>query len=428
MEGAPRFMKILLMTQYYPPEIGAAPNRLSHLARSLADSGHMVTVLTALPNYLRGKIFEEYKGRLLMEEQRNGLRIIRTWLLATKSKAFFLRILNYCSFSLFSFLAGAWKVGRQDVVIVESPPLFLGPSAFLISRLKGARFVLNVSDLWPESAVALGMLRSARLIRIATLLEEFLYRKANLITAQTEGIVANIRSRFPESPIALIPNGADVLEASPQSAELQKSMRDALGFNEHFVVGYVGLLGLAQGLETVLDSARLLSKFPKILVALIGDGPEGPRLKSITQQSGLQNVRFVPALPASRMPEVLISINIALVPLKRHPLFSGALPSKMFAAMGAGIPIIGSLEGEARAVIVKSRGGICVEPENSFQIAEAILQLYRDPELRRSLGENGRSYVANHFNRRDAARKFEQILLTSCSPHTARPDLAGTGT
>jgi glycosyltransferase involved in cell wall biosynthesis len=427
-EGAPRFMKILLMTQYYPPEIGAAPNRLSHLARSLADSGHMVTVLTALPNYPAGKIFEEYKGRLLMEEQRDGLRIIRTWLVATKSKAFFLRILNYCSFSVLSFLAAAWKVGLQDVVIVESPPLFLGLSGFLISRLKRARFVLNVSDLWPESAVALGIVRNARLIRIATLVEEFLYRKASLISAQTEGIVASIRSRARDSLIALIPNGADVFAASPQNAELQKSVRNELGFNEHFVVGYTGLLGLAQGLETVLDSAQLLSKFPKIVIAFIGDGPDGPRLKSIAQQSGLQNVRFVPAQPASKMPEVLSTLDIALVPLKRHPLFKGALPSKMFAAMGAGIPIVGSVEGEARAVIAESRGGICVEPENSLQIAEAILELYRDPELRKSLGENGRSYVAKHFNRRDAARKFEEFLLTSCSPHTARPDLASTGT
>jgi len=320
-------------------------------------------------------------------------------------------------------LAGAWKAGRQDFVIVESPPLFLGLSAFLISRLKGARFVLNVSDLWPEAAVALGILRSARLIRIATLVEEFLYRKAHLITAQTEGIVASIRSRCRHSLIALIPNGADILVARPQSAELQRSVRDALGFNEHFVVGYVGLLGLAQGLETVLDSARLLSKFPRILVAFIGDGPEGPRLKSITQQSGLQNVRFVPAQPASQMPKVLSTLDAALVPLKRHPLFKGAMPSKMFAAMGAGIPIIGSVEGEARAVIAKSRGGICVEPENASQIAEAVLQLYQHPELRKSLGENGRHYVTKHFNRRDAARKFEQLLLTSCSPRAPRPDM-----
>ena len=421
-------MKVLLITQYYPPEMGAAPQRLSYLARSLAESGHTVTVLTALPNYPTGKIFDEYKGRFLVEEHTNGLRIVRTWLVVTKSKGFFLRILNYCSFSVLSFFVAAWKVGLQDVVIVESPPLFVGPSAFLVSRLKGARFVLNVSDLWPESAVALGMLRSARLIRIATLLEEFLYRKAHLITAQSEGIVTSIRSRLPDSPIALIPNGADVSAACPQSAELRRSMRDEFGFNEYFVAGYVGLLGLAQGLEAVLESARFLSKFPKIVIAFVGDGPEEPRLKSITQESGLKNVRFLPAQPASRMPEVLSTLDVALVPLKRHPLFKGTLPSKMFVAMGAAIPIVGSVEGEARAVIVKSQGGICVEPENASQIAEAILQLYRDPELRKSLGENGRRYVTKHFNRRDAARKFEQFLRASCSPPAAAPNIAGTET
>jgi glycosyltransferase involved in cell wall biosynthesis len=414
-------MNILLITQYYPPEMGAAPQRLSYLARSLAASGHQVTVLTALPNYPTGEIFKEYKGRLLMEEQTNGLRIVRTWLVTTKSKGFFPRILNYCSFSVLSLFAAAWKVGRQDVVIVESPPLFAGPSAFLVSKLKGARFVLNVSDLWPESAVALGMLRNPRLIRIATLVEEFLYRKANLITGQSEGIVTSIRLRSPGSRVAVIPNGADFAEANPPGDGLQSSVRDALGFADHFVVGYAGLLGLAQGLETVLESARLLSKFPKILIAFIGDGPEGPKLKSIAQELGLHNVRFLPAQPASRMPELLIALDVALVPLKRRPLFAGILPSKMFVAMGAAIPIVGSVEGEARDVIVKAQGGICVEPENASQIAEAILQLYRDPELRKSLGENGRRYATKHFNRRDAARKFEQLLLASCSPPSARP-------
>jgi glycosyltransferase involved in cell wall biosynthesis len=308
-------------------------------------------------------------------------------------------------------------VGWQDVVIVESPPLPLGLTGFLISRLKRARFALNISDLWPESAVALGVLKNRRAIQVAIRLEEFLYRKADLITGQTKGIVASIQSRCVCKSVTLIPNGVDTSVFTPDThgAGVEQGIRTSFNLNGHFVVGYAGLFGLAQGLDTVVDSAKLLAKFPKILIALIGDGPESARLKELAKAGGLRNIRFCPAQPVSRMPQVLRVFDVALVPLKRHALFKGALPSKMFEAMGAGVPVICSVDGEAREVIEKSRGGIYVQPESSEGIAQAILQLYRDAVLRKSLGENGRRYVADHYCRHKAATQFEKLLIPADS-------------
>lgn len=419
-------MRILLVSQFYPPETGAPQNRLSYLVRWLANSGHDVTVLTALPNYPAGTIYEGYRGRFVMEERQGGVRIIRTWLYATKKKDFLPRVLNYVSFSVLSLLAGIAKVRRQDVVIVESPPLPLGLTGFLLSWMKRARFVLNVSDLWPESAVALGVVHNRWLIRAATCLEEFLYRKARLITGQTNGIVSNIQSRFPNQPVIPMPNGVDDAVFTPGTNRSQQDLRAPFDLNGHFVVGYAGLLGLAQGLDTVIHAAKRLSEFPDILMVLFGDGPDKPRLREMAAQAGLKNIRFYETQPASRMPEVLGAFDVALVPLKRHPLFKGALPSKMFEAMGAGIPVICSVDGEARQVIENARGGLYVEPEQPEDMSQAILQLYRDPDLRRSMGENGRRHVADHYRRSDAARHFERLLL-QVSSRTQSPQVAGAG-
>ena len=412
-------MRILIVSQFYPPETGAPQNRLSFLARWLANAGHTITVVTALPSYPLGAIFEPYRGRLVADEREDGIRVIRTWLYATKSKGFLRRMLNYCSFSLLSIVAGTLLAGPQECVIVESPPLPLGLSGFIISRIKRAKFIFNVSDLWPESAVALGVLRRRSLIQIATRLEEFLYRKADVITGQTEGIVSNIRSRCTgkPKPIVLISNGVDTeaFAACKQRQENQLKIREHLGLSGQFVVGYAGLMGLAQGLETVIESARTLSCFQNISFLFVGDGPEKLHLMKSVTEAGLRNVLFVPAQPASRMPEILSAFDVALVPLKRHVLFKGALPSKMFEAMGAGVPVICSVDGEARRVVEESEGGIYVEPERADQLADAVLHVYRTPDLKEVLGENGRRYVETKFNRADSAKKFESILARTFS-------------
>ncbi len=413
-------MRILMVSQYYPPETGAPQNRLSDLAGRLSRSGHEVTVLTALPNYPRGEIFGEYRGRVLVEERSGKIKIVRTWIYATKQKTFLRRLLNYFSFVASSFALGLWKVGPADVVLVESPPLFLGISGYLLSLCKKAKLVFNVSDLWPESAIAMGVVTNPWMIRGSRWLEEFLYRHSALITGQTQGIVDNIRSRFGDKQVALITNGVDVKAFFlGAEAERKRVIRREFGFQDKFVIGYAGLHGLAQGLETVLQTANLLRAQEELLFVFFGDGPEKEKLLRLAKQLNLINVRFFPSQPTTRMPEIIQAFDLALVPLKRLELFKGALPSKMFEAMAAAVPVIVTAEGEARELLSKAQAGISVEAENPEAMARAVLQIFRDEEQLKTFGRHGRQYVMEHYDREKIAREFERLLVGSYGAEAA---------
>jgi glycosyltransferase involved in cell wall biosynthesis len=414
-------MQILLLTQYYPPETGAAQNRLSDLAKRLTKAGHHVTVLTALPSYPKSEIYDGYRSRLTMTEEEAGIHIVRTWAYVTKRKSFVQRILNYLSFAVLSFFVGWVTAKNVDVIIVESPPLFLGFSGYLLSRFKHSKFVLNVSDLWPESAVALNVLRNRRLIRWATRAEEWLYSKANMVTGQTQGIVDSIQRRCRNTPVHLLTNGVTP-ELSEQVARLRISrmrLREQFGFGQKFIVAYMGVHGLAQGLDTLLRSAHLLKGHGEIQFCFFGDGPEKSHLQSVAAERGLENVQFFSPLPASQMVELLASIDVSVIPLKRNDLFKGALPSKLFEALGAGVPVLAALEGEAKDLIEKSQSGLLVEPENPEDLAQKTLRLSQDAGLCRQLGENGREYVRAHYNREEIAKKFEHLILMANSKASA---------
>jgi glycosyltransferase involved in cell wall biosynthesis len=404
-------MRILFLTQYFPPETGASQNRLFDLAQRLSSLGHSVTVLTALPNYPRGEFYPGYRRKLGMIEKESGLRVIRTWVYTTKRKDFFSRLLNYLSFSFLSLLVGLF-LGRTDVIYVDSPPLFLAATGYVLGKVKRAEFAMNVADLWPDSAVTLGVLRNPRLIYWATRLEEGLYRRAALITGQTRGIVSSIQARCPETPVELLTNGvAPEFYSQVEAAKVARdNTRDLFGFNDSFVVAYTGVHGLAQGLQTVLLAAEILEKHTDILFVLFGDGPEKCRLQMKARAKELRNVLFLPAQETWRMPAILKAVDISIVPLRRAELFKGALPSKLFEALAAGTPVVGSVEGEARILIEEAEGGLVVEPENPQAMAEAILRLYHDPTLRSTLSDRGRNYILKNYNRRTIGEKLERLL------------------
>jgi glycosyltransferase involved in cell wall biosynthesis len=255
------------------------------------------------------------------------------------------------------------------------------------------------------------MLRNKSLIRLSRWLEEFLYKHSSLITGQTQNIVNNIRSRFSDKPVALMTNGVDAKAFFHALKPDQKAeIRAEFGFGDQFVIGYAGLHGLAQGLETVIHAARLVADHENLLFVFFGDGPEKEQLVELAHQFKLNNVRFYASQPTMRMPAIVASFDLALVPLKRLEIFRGALPSKMFEAMAAGVPILVSIDGEARAVVEKSQAGISIEPENPQAMANAILELYRNREHLKMLGFNGQRYVIEHYDREKIAREFERLL------------------
>ena len=402
-------MNILFLTQYFPPEVGAPQNRIFEFAKRLKTNGHNITVLTAMPNYPKGEIYDEYKGKKAFEEQMDGIRVIRTSIYATKSKSFWKRILNYSSFTVSSVFQGKKFLDKSiDAVIVESPPLFLGWSGYKIAKKLKAKYVFNVSDLWPESAVKLGVLNNKAFIKLSVWLEEFSYRKADMITGQTRGIVENISSRGFKDKTYLVTNGVDTELFGKDKAN--NEFKTQYDLNDKFVVGYAGILGIAQGLETVMKAAALLKQYKDIKIVFVGEGPEKPMLLDMKEKLSLDNVEFIPVQPKKNMPGIVASFKCALVPLKKLDLFKGALPSKMFETLASCVPIILSVEGEAKELIESANAGICIEPENEKEMAEAILKLYNDRELRDQLGDNGREYIEENYDRKKITKRFETIL------------------
>lgn len=402
-------MKILFLTQYCPPEVGAPQNRIFEFAKMLKKFGHEVTILTALPNYPKGEIFEEYRGKGVVIEELEGIEIIRTGIYATKEKSFTKRMRNYLSFTFSSVLQGAKYIEKQDVIITESPPLFLGWSGYVLSKLKKAKFVFNVSDLWPESAVKLGVLNNKLFIKMSTWLEEFCYRKASAVTCQTRGIVDNIVERgFDRKKVHLITNGVDTELFKRENRD--EETRRQYGLEDKFAVCYAGIHGLAQGLEVIIESAELLKENKDIEFVFIGEGPEKNSLIELTKKKNLSNVKFLPMQPKKNMPRIIASMDATIIPLKKLDLFKGALPSKMFEALSSELPIVLAVEGEAEELINNAQAGITVEPENSHEIADAVIKLYNDLELRRRLGGNGRKYVMENYAREAITKRLEKIL------------------
>lgn len=395
-------MRFLFLTPYYPPEVGAPQARISELAKRLVRRGHVVEVLTALPNYPSGIVPPEYRGRAGTWEIRDGVQVFRTWIYATPNKGFVRRVLAHLSFMV-SAIAAAPRMGDCDVVYVESPPLFDGIAGFVLSRLKGAKMVFNVADLWPQSVVELGMIGPGPLLRLATLLERWCYHVSDLILAVTGGIEKDLRNRSYRDKVAWFPNGVDVARfAAGEGA----AVRRELGLDGKFVVLYAGTMGLAQGLAGVIEAARRLESDDRIRFVLAGDGAERERLVAMAGH----NVRFLDPLPAARMPDLLAAADAAIVSLRDVPLFLGAVPSKTYEALAAGRPVIMSARGEAADLVRRAGAGIVVNPEQPAEMAEAVSALASDPDGCRRMGEAGREFVRQNFDRDLLAGRFEELM------------------
>ncbi|MFH1161340.1 MAG: glycosyltransferase family 4 protein [bacterium] len=403
-------MNILFLTQYYPPEVGAPQNRISELAVRFRKEGNEVEVLTAMPNYPHMEVFEGYRGRWYLKEEADGVTIHRAAIFVTKNTRVWFRLMTYFSFVFTSFWVGWTRLKRFDLIICESPPLFLGITAVLLKRLKGAKLVFNISDLWPESAEKLGLIKNRFFLRISTTLEEFLYRNSDLITGQTQGIIRNISARFPEKNYFWLKNGVDL--NFYRSGSVVSDWRKEEGISpDDFIVFYGGILGYAQGLEVVLQAARMLEGEPGIRFILAGEGPVKSGLMRIARDWNLANVTFLPAFPKSRMPEVIHAINVSVIPLKKLELFRGAIPSKIFENLAMKKPILLGVEGEAKALFIdEGQCGLAYTPEDAADLVRQLLRIRDDRALYHRLSENAYIYAVEHFDREQIFRDFQEFL------------------
>ena len=395
-------MKLILLTQYYPPEIGAPQRRLSELAARFAQRDHDVFVLTAMPNYPKGSVYPGYGG-LVREEEVDGVSIVRAFIYPTQRADYFHRLANYFSFVVSAFVVGLVFLPRADYLLVESPPLFLGVTGFLLSRLKRARMIFNVSDLWPESAVRLGVLRPGGMaFRASAWLEAFCYHRAWLVSGQSKSILSDIARRFPGLRTNHLSNGVDteIFSAQRRTAQARKTLSNG----DQCVALYAGLHGLAQGLDQILAAADLLMDDCPCRFVLIGDGPEKKMLIKQATEKGLTNVVFKNPLPATDLPEIVASADVVLVTLKMH--IPGAVPSKLYEAMASGQPLVLVAEGEAAEIVERFHAGIVVPPGDIQALALAIRTLCESPQLRTELGSNGRRAAEDHFDRDKIVARF----------------------
>jgi glycosyltransferase involved in cell wall biosynthesis len=366
-----------------------------------------------MPNYPKMEIFETYRTGQIKEEQIDGIRVFRSGIYVSQSKSILPRLLNYFSFVWTSYWRGR-KLGKYDFLMVESPPLFLGYSAMALSRKLNAKLIFNVSDLWPESAEKLGIVTNKMLLGLAYRLERKCYERSALITGQTMGIVNDIQTRFPAKKVYWLPNGVDVDFYDPQRYE-KKDFRLTQGFSEQDVLFfYGGILGHAQGLKTVLHAAKLVEANKKIQIILQGAGPEKDELLKLKEELDLKNVHFLAPVPKSEMPFILKEVDVALVPLRKLELFLGAIPSKIFEALAMEKALILGVGGEAKThFIERADAGSYYEPENTEDLAAKMVALATDPDTLRQKGSNGRTYVAEHFNRNKIAADFIETLQNS---------------
>lgn len=406
-------MRIIFLTQYFPPETGAPQNRLFATAKSLQKRGADVTVLTAMPNYPDNRVQEGYRGRLYMHGTMDGLPVHRAWIFVSASRGIVSRLCNYFSFVVSALFVGLVRLKRSDVLFVESPPLFLGITAMLLARAKRARLVFNVSDLWPESAVQLGLVTNRTLISWSTRLEMRCYRRSALITGQTQGIVADISRRCPDKKVLWIPNGVDFAAIDAANEAVAADVRERLGIGaDHLVLAYAGIIGHAQGLEVILRCAALLRDRKDIHFLLLGDGPEKAKLKALKEELGDVNVRFVDSMPRADLLALMRSIEAVVVPLRKNDLFKGAIPSKIFEALALRKPVLLGVEGEAKELFIEQgRSGLGFEPENEQALADAVLAYYTDRTLVAQHGANGERYVREHFDRERISERLWNALM-----------------
>jgi colanic acid biosynthesis glycosyl transferase WcaI len=416
---------ILFISRYYPPEKAAAAVCVSETAKRLVKLGHQVTVLTTVPNYPTGIVPPQYRGHLLQEEVLDGVRVVRVWSYIRANEGFLGRILAQFSFGCLAPFLGGKAIGRPDVIIVGSPPLFNVIAVRILAWLKHCPFIFWVADIWPESAVQLGALRNRILIRLSEWLEWSTYQRASLVWVVTEGMRDTlIRRGLSPMRIILIPNGVDTSEFFPQS---QAQARLALGWDDRFTILYAGTHGFSHGLTTVLDAAELIRDRDDICFVLVGDGAEKTNLMAQAQKRDLKNITFLDPLPHNKIPQLLAAADVCLAHARKVQLFEGMLPIKMYEAMACARPILLALNGEARRIAEQEAGAaLYVEPENGKALASAVLYLYEHSEEAELLGWRGRAYVEAHFDYDQLTETLEtrlEVLLkekiSSSQPETS---------
>ncbi len=401
-------MRILFVSHYFPPEVNAPANRTHEHCRRWVAEGHEVIVITGVPNHPAGVLFAGYRNRWIREEEIDGIRVIRTWMFLAANAGFAKRILNYVLFAVTAVIASK-RVRNPDLVLATTPQFFCGLAGAVIARIKRLPFVLEVRDLWPKSIVELGQLQQGFALGSLEALERWLYMSSAGIVVNTRAFIDHIAdSGYPREKIELIYNGIDPHQFRPQPAS--EKLRTKYALEGRTAVAYIGTLGLAQGLECVIETAEILQSRPDIAFLIIGDGAEREKLEAMIQERGITNVRLLGLQPRELMPDWIASADILLVCLRDLPVFEMVIPSKIFEFLAQERPVIVAARGEIRRMTEEAGAAWVIDPEDPQAMADAVEAIAQQPEEARRRAAAGRRWVKDEFVRDTLALRMLDFM------------------
>lgn len=402
-------MRIFFLSHYFPPEVNAPASRTyDHAKRWVQEPDIKVTVITNHPNHPNGILYPGYQNQWVTREEKEGVDVYRVKTYLTPNKGFLRRTLNYLFFMVVSVIA-AIRLPKPDVVVATSPQFFCAVAGYLVSRMKKSPFVFELRDIWPESIITVGAMRPSLPIRLLEKLELFLYRKSTRVIALTDAFKENLISRgIIPSKIEVIKNGVDLSFFHP--GPVPTDLIDELGVDGRFVASYIGTVGMAHAVEKIVEVAETLKGVREILFLVVGEGANKEKIQYLATKKGLSNIKILPGVSKGRVRDYYAVTNLNLVTLRNTPLFRTVIPSKIFEIMAMGRPILCAVDGECRKIIEQSGSGVYVEPENVDKMAETILQLWKKKDSLGKMGENGRVFVEQYFNRDELARAYLGLL------------------
>ena len=407
-------MRVLILHMRFHPDLTGTGPLVTELATDLVAMGDEVTVVTSMPHYGRKDIHSEYRGRLIKRENFHGVSVQRTFVYLPPNPSGFHRGINYLSYNFMSVVAGV-LAGHHDVILCINPPITVGLSGFMVRLAHRAPIVFNVQDIWPDCLMIIDQLRNPLLIRIFQYLEKMIYRVSARMTVLSEGMRENLIDKgVSAKKIVVIPNWADVDHIRPVPKE--NSFREVHNLNGRFVVMFAGNLGYIAVLDTVLDAAKLLSNDPNIIFLIVGEGNAKPALVKRAEMMGLRNVRFLPTQPKEVLPKMLGAADVSLVTLNRQ-LGQHNVPSKTYSIMASARLVLASVpnDSEIARLVKEANCGVWIPPEDAQALAQAIQDLWKQPELLERLGANGRRYVCEHFDRKALTGRYHQLLHQAAS-------------
>ena len=402
-------MKILFLTHYFPPEVNAPATRTYEHCKQWIKNGHEVTVITCAPNHPKGQVYPGYKNKLFQKESIDGINIIRLWTYVTANEGFVKRTLNYISY-LVAVVFAIPFLPKANVVVSTSPQFFCGLAGYFVKLFKRASWVLEIRDLWPESIIAVGAVTNKTIVGILEYIELKAYEKSDHVVVVTDAFKKFIIEKgINADKITIIKNGVDLSFYKPEEVEA-KDIFD-LKLDSRFVASYFGTHGMAHHLETVLEAAEILADRDDIVFLLVGDGAEKKKIHDIKKQKKLHNVIMLEQQGKDKMPNLWALSDVSLVLLKKSDLFKTVIPSKIFESMAMKKPIILGVEGEVKEMIIEGQSGVCIEPENAVELADAVVTLAGDAIQCKRLGDHGNKYVVNNFDRTVLASRFEKLMI-----------------